>query len=177
MKESITVTFEQYQSCLSELVEFERSVRWRLGDVILQGAETFGPMRAYRTGAEIMGKSVRWATELAKVARIFPEEKRLPDVDWYLYRLAAGAEDPQTTLQEALDREWSPKELKADLDQGRGGAASPSTEIKGEFVLDYASTLICLTPVGALDTIELGEGLSEVPVKATIKSITRRKKS
>jgi hypothetical protein len=172
MKISKEQAFELFQQALANEVAAERYTRWRMGDLIRLAIATGGEkMVVYRAAAEIMGKSIRWVAELAKVAETFSEEKRLPDIDWYMYRLATNTEDPQATLKEALDEEWSPKELKASLDQSD---PAPSTEIKGEFVLDYSTTSLRLTPVGALDVIELGEGLEDIPVKATIKSNRRK---
>lgn len=166
-------TAEQYEQELADLVEFERTIRWRLGDIIQRGAGNFGPMNAYRMAAGVLGKSVRWALELAKVAETFPEEERHPDADWYLYRVSyTYSEDPVGTIRGALERGLSPKDLKQELDTS--SAAPPPTHIKGEFVLDYTATDIRLTPAGALDVIELGDGMEGVPVKATIKSFKKK---
>ena len=166
-------TAEQYEQELADLVAFERSIRWRLGDIIRRGTQVFGPMPAYRMAATVLGTSVRWALELAKVSEAFPKEERLPDVDWYLYRLATDhSKDPQAAMEEALAEGWSPKELKQALDVS--SATPPPTRIKGAFILDYTDTNLRLTPSGALDIIELGDGLEGVPVTAIIKSSKRK---
>lgn len=174
MRTSEDQAIELMEQALAEVEMEERMARWKKGDLIRLARRVVKPMVVYRAAARVMGRSARWAIELAKVAEAFPKEERLPDVDWYLYRLAANTEDPQATLEEALEEEWSPKELKAHLDQGKPERPAPPTDIRGEFMMKYNTRVVSLEPIGPLDRLELGEGTTEVPVKATIKSTGRK---
>jgi len=72
---------------MREVWSDSRNYRWRLGD-LMNEMQALGmtAMDSYRMGAEVMGKSVRWAVELASVSKEFGAEYRDDSIEWNEYR-------------------------------------------------------------------------------------------
>lgn len=108
---------EAYLSQFVTVAEHERASRWALGDLVCEAIIEFGK--------DVIGKfaetgrcSKEHISQLARIAKAFPQEHRYPDVDWSFYRGVYNAakrtgKHVLEVLEEAMQNEWSLKDLAA----------------------------------------------------------------
>jgi hypothetical protein len=134
-------TFESLDDALqviAECVTEERGSQWKIGAVVASTVNTFGPYGTYKKLAGVCAYTTRRLKTFELLHLTFPVEVREPTQPLLLYEVALQAADPLAAVQEALEEEWSPRQLANVLAGEKGEKVSRVLLFKGEVDV-YAS--------------------------------------
>jgi len=106
------MTFEEIVSRLVELRQAEQECRWEMGDLLLAARQVFVGRGFARAIAGQLGCSTRHVEQLMRVAQTFSPEARALDMPWTLHQIAAQTKEPEFWLQQAVDNQWSTRQLR-----------------------------------------------------------------
>lgn len=119
--------------------------------------------------ADIAGSAAQrrahWAQLCHRMSETYPRDLRFPNLDLFVYRVALGAPDPVQAVLLAVDEQWSAKDLRCWIDAQVGKEPRTSIRIAGSMTWNGGDVVI--TPE-EYDSLVLGEGLEDVPVRAVI---------
>jgi hypothetical protein len=128
-------TLDDAEQLAAEVVESERGSQWQLGDLVAAAVDTFGKYGTYKKLAGVVFYTTRRLKQFEEISRTFAPGIRYPDQPLQLYEVALKADDPVATLEEAVQEEWSPRELKDSLSQEKGEKVSRVKLFEGEAVV------------------------------------------
>lgn len=96
-------------------LEIERNSNWLQGDIVAEAIKQYGRevISAFAEAGRCTKERIR---QLVRISVAFPEERRLPEVPWSLYRAVYCAakrlgKEPLEVLELALQNEWSQADL------------------------------------------------------------------
>lgn len=161
---------------LADYAEQIRALMWSIADYVASTVETLmasgvGKREACNLVGGKMGHSHRWAELQHAISTTFPEDYRFPMLDLIVYREALRADDPLSAIIMAADELMSAKEMRAWID---GGRPVTRTAISLEGMMTWTGHDMVIVPE-VLSGLTLGEGLKDVPVKATIRTQERKR--
>ena len=117
---SLDDALEAVVECVSE----ERGSQWKMGAVVASAIDAHGRYGTYKKLAAAAFYTTRRLKTFEVLHRTFPPETRFPDQPLLLYETALKFDDPIATIKEALEEEWSPRELEDQLAQEKGEEVS-----------------------------------------------------
>lgn len=170
------VTVEDLQQVIIDSVIRERGERWERADAVrfsLEKARSVLGMSRLEAANAIgtaIGKSAHWAFLEERMALVYPEAYRYPDVDLYLYRSCLPAEDPVGLLLKAVGEGWTAKDVKAYLDsleKKAGKKVKTRIVLRGQMSWPSHVGVLTINPED-VEELSLPDGLDSVKVKATI---------
>ncbi len=109
---------EDLLSALAVSVEDERTAVWLRCDLCAVATLTWPGDRITGKLAETLSCSSQAIRRYAATGRTFPPDVRAPDRPLNLYYYALQAPDPLAAVQLALDKQWSPRQLREYLRRG-----------------------------------------------------------
>ena len=128
---SLDDALEAVAECVSE----ERGSQWKMGAVVASAIDAHGRYGTYKKLAGVCAYTTRRLKTFEMLHRTFPPETRFPDQPLLLYETALKFDDPIATIKEALEEEWSPRELEDQLAQEKGEEVSRVKLFSGRALL------------------------------------------
>lgn len=177
---SETIDIDEIKQVFADLVSAHRQLDWdrvNLVEATIDSMKDAGVKErdAATFVAGAAGCRMHWALLQYRIAKTFSEEVRYPTLDMYHYRIALAAYDPVAMITLAADEQLSTKQLKSLVDRELRGEEDRVTAIKIGGLLNWTGGDIVITPE-EYQRVDLGEGLEDVPVRATITGSTHRRK-
>ncbi len=108
--------YEIIQTDILELGEAHEAVQWRLAELY---TEALTVVTAAQLAADV-GKSAATIRRYVRVLRLWPDpadRQAPPPITWSHFVLASETPDPRRWLGEALDHEWSTRDLRDAIQQ------------------------------------------------------------
>lgn len=111
-------TYEADLAVFIQLLEGERENLWAQADWALHMTATYGRKTARMLAAD-SGLSAAYVRQLVVTAKMFPDEKRVADLSFSHHKIAAMTQDPDGWLQKSIANEFSVKDLRQAIADGR----------------------------------------------------------
>ncbi len=111
------MSLENFATVLRKALKKSEEIRWLMGELLLAYGEGRARRGFARELAGELGCSTRWVQELMRTARAFAPEARAKDMTWEHHRVAACTDDPEFWLQQAVDNQWSTRQLRDAIRQ------------------------------------------------------------
>ncbi len=110
------VPYEEWEEYGHSLRRVEGALQWVIGDWLRYGEFAYG--EKYTQASSIWPDSgISALMEYQRIANAYPNRERSIRIDWTLYRIAATTKKKlrRQLLEEAESKEWTVKELKAEV--------------------------------------------------------------
>ena len=109
-------SYEVVQQDILEIAHAGEAVQWRLAQLFAEALEQVTPSQL----AADVGKSRATINRYVKVLKTWPnpaDREAPPPITWSHFVIASETDDPRRWLGEALDHEWSTRDLREAIQQ------------------------------------------------------------
>ncbi len=124
---SVELTYASGLSALQQLEAEDKLTAFAVGDIIRGLVFVHGEQIVKQLAADL-GRSYYWVRQRQQVVEAFPPERREelwgseeppPPISWVHHRIAAITDLPEYWLREAIDKEWSTRQLQEAINGQR----------------------------------------------------------
>jgi len=123
LKLSRDITPENYEALCLFLGSAHESLKFAIGDAIVQGEELFGEEMYGYTESLGLSEQQRW--QYIRVAEMIPRSRRMEGLSWSHHRVVCSmkdAADQSMWLKRAKKEKWSKVELEEAIKAEKGGS-------------------------------------------------------
>jgi len=109
-------SYEEVQQDILEIAHAGEAVQWTLAELF---AEALEQVTAAQLATDV-GKSAATIRQYVRVRKTWPnpeDRQVLPPITWSHFVIASETDDPRHWLGEALDHEWSTRDLRDAIHQ------------------------------------------------------------
>ena len=125
LKITTNISYDEWARLLGNLLDWEQSIQWWLGDLICYGENAYGEL--YAQAAEVSGRSVSTLTNWMWVASHVAPAQRRPELRWTIHREIAALTPPEQDewLDAVTEGNWTVEELKKALRENPSADSAP----------------------------------------------------